>query len=367
MIIRLLLRVHYQVSRLGVFSLLLTKCTSPQNSNYPETVAKRLLALRSGHQDDSDFDSFQINRESAKFAVAMAQALGLITQNCVWDWRGLATSRIVRDYSRNNVDQYLSLIPEERTIYFKYLLESDGAALLEIGRILLSWGPISRSDLLSPQNAIINTAFIQVWEAYRSLTTDMRLRMELATNIKEQKTKPYTYKTLVHKAQGHILPMVDLGLLGRAKSETNEVQFTPVPVTNTSCLQNLVNALQDIETMEDRFSQDQYFEIYAETFGIKCQKFATDIHADILMNEIIAVYRELQPYSPSFVSIPAIADVISARMINRERILIQRPDVERALDRAKAEYSRDLHFHVDKGGRRTFLSISDSFLRKANP
>lgn len=364
--IRLLLRVHYQVSRLGVFSILLDKCTSPQQSNYPETVAKRLLALRAQHPDDSDFDSFQINKESAKFAVAMAQALGFITQNCVWDWRGLATAHIVRNYPRERIDQYLNLMDEERTIYFKYFLESDGAALLEIGKRLLSWGPISRSDLMSPDRAIINTAFIEVWEAYRNLTTDMRIRMELAANIKEQRARPYTRKTLIHKAHGHVFPMVDMGLLERTKSGANEVQFTPVPKSGVPFLQNLVNALQSIERMEQRFSQDEYFQIYAETFNIEYESFANEKHGTQLMNEIKATYRELQPSSPAFVSIPAIADVIGTRMINRKRILIERTNVERTLDRAKIDHSKDIHFHVDKAGRRTFLSISDSFLKTTN-
>jgi len=245
-------------------------------------------------------------------------------------------------------------------------LESDGAVLLHIGKRLLSLGAISRSDLLSPENALISTCFVEVWEAYRSLTTDMQLRMELATNIKEQKARPYTYKTLVHKAQGHILPMVDLGLLARTKSGTNEVLFTPLPRSRPSYLHNLVSALQNVETMEERFSRDEYFQIYAETFNIKYESFSNEKHSGQLLNEIKSVYRELQPSSPSFVSIPAIADIISTRMINRRRILVERTHVERTLDRAKIDYSRDLHFHVDKAGRRTFLSISDSFLNSAN-
>lgn len=358
-----------------MFSLLLDKCTSPQQSNYPETVAKRLVSLRGERSNDSDFDSFQVNSESAKFAVAMAQTLGFLTQNCVWDWRGLSTISIVRSYTRDKdkVEQYLRLMDEERSIYFKYFLESDGAAILQIGKKILSLGKISRSDLLSESLGIVNTAFIEVWEAYRNLTTDMQLRMELAASIKERKARPfgrkepgYTTKTLVHKALGHVLPMVDLGLIERQKSDANEVLFTPLQESGLSYLQNLISAMQSIEKMEQRFSRDEYFQIYAETFNIQYERFTSEKHGSQLIKEITSVYRELQPYSPAFVSIPAIADVIGARMINRNRILVERPDVERTLDQTKVAHTKDLHFHVDKSGRRSFLSISQSFLNTVN-
>jgi len=160
--------------------------------------------------------------------------------------------------------------------------------------------------------------------------------------------------------------MVDLGLLSRTKSGTNEVQYAPVPPSGPSYLHNLVSALQGIEKMEQRFSRDEYFQIYAETFQIEYQKFVPEEHTSQLINEIKSTYRELQSNSPAFVSIPAIADIIGARMINRNRILVERSDIEQTLDRIKMDYPRDLHFHVDKAGRRTFLSITDSFFEKVN-
>ncbi|MFH1943290.1 MAG: hypothetical protein ABIL68_14405 [bacterium] len=99
---------------------------------------------------------------------------------------------------------------------------------------------------------------------------------------------------------------------------------------------------------------------------IQYERFTSEKHGSQLINELWRIYRELQPYSPAFVSIPAIADVIGTRMINRKGILVERPDVERALDQAKVAHTKDLHFHVDKSGRRSFLSISQSFLNTVN-
>jgi hypothetical protein len=236
--------------------------------------------------------------------------------------------------------------------------------MLEIGRKLLQWDKITRSDLLSTENAIITNAFIEVWEAYRILTTDLKLRMQLSSYIKELKAKPYTYKTLVHKAQAHIFPLIDIGLISREKSTSNEVEFHPVIKAGNYYLKNLINSLQNIEVMENRFLNDEYFHVYVETFNIKNEKFNVDKHSKKLTDEIKDVYKGLRPYSPTFVSIPALSDVISARMINRYSILVERIEVEKMLDQLKVINTKDFHFHVDRGGRRNFLSITDNFLKK---
>jgi len=129
---------------------------------------------------------------------------------------------------------------------------------------------------------------------------------------------------------------------------------------------NLVNALQSIERMEQRFLRDEYFQIYAETFNIPYHKFTHATHGSQLIEEIGRVYREMQPHSPSFVSIRAIADVIGVRGIKKYGIIVERPDVEQTLDQAKMTHPKDFHFHVDNSGRRSFLSISQNFLTIIN-
>jgi hypothetical protein len=159
--IRLQLKTHYQIAKPGIFSVLLSKCTSPSQSNYQEVISERLANI--------GFKKIALNKESAKFAVAMAQSFGFITSNMFWGWRGHAINILLEDTQREKIDDFLDLTAAEKILFLKYYLEADGATILEICKKLSSKGKISRNELLSTD--FIDQIFINIWETYRQLTT----------------------------------------------------------------------------------------------------------------------------------------------------------------------------------------------------
>lgn len=355
--VRLVLRAHYQVSRPGIFSIIVLKCTSPTQSTYPETVAKKLLDLKPKPPKKNSFEQFIVNEESVKFAVPMAQSFGFLTQNCFWDWRGHVISALVLE--RTKIDDYLKLTLEEKVIFLKYYLEADGGAILELCKRLLQKKEITRDEFL--KSNIIDQVFIATWEAYKKQTTDLRERVELSTNIRELKAKPYTYKTRIHKALFHLVPLVDLDLISRIE-EQNEIRFL-VKEQNGQCyMQNLVNELSTIEKMESRFSHCEFFDIIGKTYNLPFESYHEPLHFNSLIEELLELYKLVRSEPTQLASIPVMADIISTRFLVNRKIMIEKLQIEKALDTLKLNHPTDIHFHVDKYGKKSFVVISNKLL-----
>ena len=61
--------------------------------------------------------------------------------------------------------------------------------------------------------------------------------------------------------------------------------------------------------------------------------------------------------------IATISDVISVRFLQERRILIEKPQIEKELDKFKNEFNSDVRFHVDMSGKRAFVILSDNLLK----
>lgn len=346
--IRLQLKTHYQINKPGIFSVLLHKCTSLTKSQYPEVISERLAKMQ--------FETIALNKESAKFAVAMAQSFGFVTQNMFWSWKGHAITILLNETNREEFDDYLALTLAEKVLYLKYYLEADGAAILEICKRLKSKGRISRKELLA--NDSIDQIFIDIWQAYRQLTNDIRQKVQLRDNILKLRTKPYTFKTRIHKALAHIEPLVDFDLIER-KEEKNEILFIPKVNKCFSYLDKLTQELDTIKSMESRFSKSEHFEIINSIYNLKAVDYDPEEHSEMLFDEIFKIYLKARTEPTKMASLAMISDVISAKLLAQKRILINRIHIEMELDRLKSDYPRDVHYHVDMSGEKAFLVLSD--------
>ncbi len=346
--VRLQLKTHYQISKPGIFSVLLLKCTSADQSTYPEVISERLANVK--------FETIALNKESAKFAVVMAQSFGFITKNMFWSWKGRAINILLEESPREQLDDYLDLTPAEKILYLKYYLEADGATILEICRRLRSRGKISRNELLSSD--FIDQIFIDVWETYRQLSLDLTQKVRLRGNIQKLKSRPYTFKTRIHKALTHVVPLVDFDFIER-REERNEIIFVPKSSDSSSPMDKLTQELDTIETMEWRFSKFQHFEIIGNIYDLEPVGYDSDSHTDLLRENIIKTYIKARTEPSRMASIAVISDVISAKFLAKKGILIERPDIERELDRLKSNHSPDVHYHIDKGGEKAFIVLSD--------
>ena len=346
--IRLILKTHYQINKPGIFSILLRKCTSPNQSNYPETISNKLSSIH--------FESISLNKESAKFAVAMAQSFGFITKNMFWNWKGHSINLLLDETNREKPDDFLKLTPIENLLYLKYYLEADGATILEICKRLYSKGSISRIELLSSD--FIDQIFIDIWGSYRQLTDDLREKTSLRQSIDKLRSKPYTFKTRIHKALAHIEPLVDFNFIDR-KEEKKEVFFIPKVTNGVSAIERLSREINNIEDMEARFSRYEFFEIINNVYNMNSISYDPEIHLDLLRGEIVKSYLQARTEPSNMASIATISDIISVRMLQERGILIDRPQVENELNKLKYAFNRDVRYHLDMSGKRAFIILSD--------
>jgi len=346
--IRLQLKTHYQISKPGIFSVLLLECTSPIKCSYPEVISKKLAGI--------DFETIALNKESAKFAVAMAQSFGFITQNMFWDWKGRAIVLILDITPRKKPAEYLKLTSEEEILYFKYYLEADGAAILEICKLFEKIGQISRKNLLS--NDFIDQIFINIWGTYKLLTSDLRQKVYLKDNIQKLKSRPYTFKTRIHKALTHIESLVEFGFFDRIENK-NEIIFVPRYKNGKLTIKRLINELETVEKMEKRFSKFEHFEIIKNIHCLDAKSFDPEIHSNLLWNEIIKTYKKAFTEPSKMASISILSDVISTKFLSSNKILIKKPDIENELISLKSKYPHDINFHVDKAGKKAYVVFSE--------
>jgi len=351
--VRLQLKTHYQIGKPGIFSVLLAKCTSPNQSNYPEVISNRLAKI--------DFEKIAVNKESAKFAVVMAQSFGILTKNMFWDNKGRAISILLDETLRDAPSEYLKLTLTEKILYLKYYLEADGAAILEICKGLKKKGKMSRQELLSSD--FIDQIFVEIWETYRQLTTDLREKTQLRENIRKLKSGPYKKKTRMHKTLAHIDPLVDLDIVERQK-EKNEIFFTPKTYNSFAPIDVLVEELKTIENMELYFRKSQYFRLISKLYNLGAVVYNPKDHADILIDMIFSTYQKARTEPSKMASIDVISDVIGAKLLADKTLIIERPQLESALDSFKAKVKRGVYFHVDMRGRKAFVVFDDKLLGK---
>jgi hypothetical protein len=353
--IRLQLKTHYQVNRPGIFSVLLSRCTSPIQSNYPETISQRLANI--------NFKAISLNKESAKFAVVMAQSFGFLTRNMFWDWKGHAINILLNETSRESPDDFLNLTLSEKVLYLKYYLEADGATILEICKRIKSSKRVSRQELLSTD--FIDNIFIDIWEEYRMIATDLRQKVELRENIRKLKSHPYTYKTRIHKALSHIEPLIDFDLIERTE-EKNEIFFSPKTINEYTYIDALIGQLSTISRMEELFSKFYHFEIIANALNLTVSKFISNKHSEPLRKEIVKIYLKARNEPYKMASISIISDVISATFLSEKRILISRNNVEQELDMIKKDHPGKMNYHVDMSGKKAFVVFSDALVEDLN-
>ena len=137
---RLIIKTHSEVSKPGLFSILISKCSYADKSSYPEVVSKRLYEL---YEENGQ----PFNKLAAKFVVIMAQRFGFLRKNMIWDWRGYVIHGALQYLNKaenENINLFLELTKLEKIIYLKYYLETDGAVILQLAKRIKEYNEINR-------------------------------------------------------------------------------------------------------------------------------------------------------------------------------------------------------------------------------
>jgi hypothetical protein len=352
---RLLLKTHYQAARPGLFSVLISKCASPRESRAKWLLERRL------EENWPPSDRPGKRRAAAECLVYLAQrSFGFLAESGIWDWRGRVINALCTYSQARTLDSLLALTTEERVVYLKYYLDADGAALLEMGREVLSADSIAETTL----GKQVEEVFLRIWKAYLTIETDVRERVRLRRNVDRVSVHPYEDRTRIHKVRPHLQALADFGLL--------DIDATPEGVTyhlarnqRPQPLQRLMDSLVDIPSMEHRLRKEQHFAIAAEVLTLHPpDPGAPD--GDRVRAAVFDAYRDLIDPGSGLASINAIIDTSCARLLARHGRCPVPRDIRSMLDDLRRERPRDVRFNVDWYGEKAYVTLSDDLLNAAS-
>lgn len=350
---RLIIKTHSEVSKPGLFSILISKCSYPDKSSYPETVSKRLYELY-------EKNGKHFNKLAAKFAVIMAQRFEFLRENMTWDWRGHVINGMIKYLNKtenNDVNSFLELTKLEKVIYLKYYLEADGAVMLEFAKLIKEHKEISKNEL----SRTIHLLFREIYERYIELSNNFQKRIELKERLKKiPKEKGYDQDTVHHKLKPHIYPLIDLGILSNPEIKNGDEVYKSSVYNGLSAMELLLQELSDFQTMERKFDNYEYFQIISRILNLEHTNFV-ESHSDMLRKTIITGYFLLKENVTQMAYIDALADWCCAKMLSEDKILLGKKSVCDFIEQTRKERPKNVRYHVNYKGRKSYVILSESF------
>lgn len=341
--VRFIIRTHREVSHPGIFIPLIRECTSATQSVHVDIVGKKL------HNIFKDSDHRLSNPGGATFSVEMSKQFGFLTSNCFWDWKGKVINVLARGDQPEIPDSYFVLTSYEKILFFRYYLETQGAAILEFGKELLERGNISRREFTS--SPYVEEIFVRIWHNYLPLTQQIQQRTKLRRNIENLMRRGYSTDTRPHKFVPILNPLQDFGLLEPIKDE-----YKPIIVDNKVPLQILIDELKDVKQMEERFKNFDYFAIIKNCFNLGYQRELTLSNAK-LKTYITSAYSSMKQDKIGLVSIDAIIDIVSVKALIDKTLYLSRHEIIKHLERIQSENPYNVRFHVNRRGERAFVTM----------
>lgn len=350
---RLVIKTHAGVSKPGLFSILITRCSYPDKNSYPEIVSRRLYRLY--ERNDRNF-----NKLAAKFVVIMAKRFGFLNENMTWAWRGHVINSVIR-YSNKaeteDIGTFLELTMLEKIVYLRYYLEADGSLMLQLASLIRDYGEISKNELSNT----IHLLFREIYEGYIDLSRGFKERVELKERLKKiPKEKRYDQKTVIHKIKPHIYSLIDLGLLLKEEVENGDEIYQSVVYNRLSAMTLLLQELVDFRTMEKKFDNYEYFRIIDKILNLQAASFEAS-HSNILRKTIATAYSFLKADITRIADIDAIVDWCCAKMLVEDKIIVNAKLIRDFIEHTRKEKPRSVRYHVDYRGRRSYVILEDGW------
>ena len=354
----MILKTHSGVRRPGIFTVLVTRCTSATQPAHQSNVTKR-LADEFKHVSRTALKGAMVGQRGAAFhAVAMARPgqLGFLTSNLFWSWKGHAIRALNNRCDGIDTSNFLELSLAERLIYLKYYLESHGAFLVSIARALVARSHLTETDLV--QTELLEKILQKIWQDYLDISTNLREQVELRQRLKRHE---YDQSTRRHKMYPILIPLEDVGLVDRTFIDGKEV-FFPTVNDGRMPLKALIEAFPTIEEMERSIRREEHSSILATALVPDHRWYSYQENSELLWRMVIETYRDLNLNGAVLSPINAITDVCFARMLSEQRILLGRSAIDRILVELQTRFPRAVRFHVDLMGRPAFLLLDDELV-----
>ena len=357
---RVILKTHSGVRRPGAFSVLVAKCTSPTHPGNQAEIAKK-LAAEFQHVPSEDLGGAKLGERGAAFHfvwMAKPGQLGFLASNLFWSWKGHVIHTLSSSHEFGNPRDYLRLSPAEQLIFLKYYLEGDGAILVSLAQELISRGQLTERDLV--QTDLVEQMFHGIWSQYLESTTNISERVGLRLKLGRQR---YDTTTRRHKTYPHLVPLEDMGLLVRDKTEGQDV-FSPVFMNGQAPLQTLLERFPTIWELESSIEHGELCAVIADAMHSEYCRFSLREDSVAVMRMVAESYHNLSTNGMVLHTKDAIADLCYAKMLSEDGILVTRSDIDDTLAALQTEYPTEVRFHVDRLGRPAYIVMANELVNE---
>lgn len=349
---RVLSRTHYQIDEPAYLRILVLECASPTRSDYPEAIAKRL-------HDRLEISGIHVNLPAARYAVDLARALGLLTENNFWSELGHVLK--ICEKQSNAIDARsqvsLGLSDEERIFFFRLFLEFDGAALIFFARILAG------QKVLPPEgkdwNYVADEMMKYAYESYLKISTDIQERIRLRHGLERRLRTPYAGKSGAHQIFVHLQSLVRMGFLASDVSTGGRRYLAPAAF-DTAPLRKFLTLVPDVVALERVIANRKWAEVSAQVLvGLTrdAPNLRGRIAADAVAKQFESVYRRVMATSVPLCSIRTLIEASQVCQLAQGTEPWDYDDAFELLKRMQAGSSRSVRFHVDRIGRPAFVTF----------
>lgn len=345
---RLLSRTHYQVDEPAFAEVVVTRCTSPVVSAHTDAVAGRLVK-----EVRNRGKSFNI--AAARYAVDLARGLSLINANNVWVENGHLLN-LLADVGDHPWEDETRLTPREILLHLRLFLQTDGAALIYLGKLLLSLGSIPSEGM--DWNTTATAMFREIYSAYLEASGSTSDRTGFRQRIQRLEKRGYQGKSGPHQLFLHLQTMKRLGLVD-GQNTSSERQFSPSERSRDR-LQNLIETIPDIDTLEVVVKERKYVDVASRVFDDKGVRSTLDMEEALRL--IVPYYKTVMDTGVAICPLSPLIEAVQIASLADASSLVRYDLVVEMLKEAQTKYIRDIRFHQDRRGQIAFLRLSERFV-----
>lgn len=342
---RFIMKTHTEALRPGNFSILISKCTSHNESSYVENIEEKLA-------------EYLKNKSATKFALMIAtkrnRGFGFLLDNMIWSWKGFLIDVILKyvDKSSNDRKDYYSLFMLEKIMYLRFFLETEGAFIIKLAERFKNKKQILKYYLKEE----IEKIFKEIYEEYLEIESDFEMRIRFQKRINEINITKYSPGTINHKIEPHIQAFSDLGLLEIFMRNGDEV-YKPIKYNHKTTFDILLDNLINIAEMENFFNNSNYYEIVSKIYNLKPKLYSSRLHEESLKEVFLWGYNKMSKMQGSMVYIKSLYEWCIINLLSEKSILTTSQNIDEFITRFRKNNPSALRYHLNGSGEETYLIL----------
>lgn len=286
-----------------------------------------------------------LNPAAAAYAVDLARATHVITDNCTWTAYGLLFHLV--SAGRPVSEHALSV--SERLAALRVLLETDGDAFSWIALYVLKEGAVPRPE--SDFNEIATRMFTELLSDALQRVQQVQDRVRLRQQLERISRSPFSGRTGEHKMFIHLQAMARVGVLRRVSENSRRYDLGAEERPRANRLASLFGG----RGFESVVAHAQVLDEAANVLGLTGTAAATDAW---IRSQLALAYAQAEATGIGIVPLSSATDLVQIRAY-MAGFRVEAAIVIETLKAANRSNPRGIRFHVDRAGKPAFFKLSN--------